>query len=486
MINEEGQSKEPKTIQSGTNEKIKVAITSIIASVALTGAKLAVGLSTNSLGIVSEALHSGLDVMAAVMTFHAVRIAMRPADTRYTYGYAKYESIASFIEIILLFAVAIWISYEGIDRIFFKKVEPDITIFAFGIMFVSIAVDFGRSRVLYRTARKYGSQALEADGLHFRTDMITSAIVIGGLAAVFFLKIPNADAYAALVIAGVIIYTSLGLGRRTLDVLLDKAPKGSTSRVIEAVSGLEGVKKVYDVRARKVGQETFVDMHIEVPRTFTHDKAHRMATEVEERVKKAIPESSVLVHVDAIKSLDETILDRVRLIASETDGVKNVHSIYLSAISPSQTVGGKKKELHLYLDVQMDGNLDLRAAHSIIDDFEKRVKSEIPEIVNVTSHLEAEANENLVVGSEREDVDQQYMERIRSVALSVNGVADCKNIGIIAIAGETHVTLTITVSPSRDRPKMTIDDAHHIATDVQNAIMKQIGAARVVVHAEPA
>jgi len=475
----------PNTIQSGTKEKIKVAIISIIASAALTGIKLAMGLSTNSLGIISEAFHSGLDVMAAAMTFHAVRIAVRPPDTKYTYGYAKYESVASLIEIILLFAVAIWVSYEGIDRIFFKKVEPEINIFAFAIMFASIAVDFSRSRVLYRTARKYGSQALEADALHFRTDMITSSIVIVGLLAVFFMKIPNADAYAALVIAGVIIYTSLGLGRRTLDVLLDKAPKGITSHVIEAVSGLDGVKKVYDVRARKVGQETFVDMHIEVPRTFTHGKAHSMATEVEERVKRTIPESSVLVHVDAIKSKDETILDRVRLIASETDGVKNVHSIYLSAISPSLTDPGNKKELHLYLDVQMDGDLELKTAHSIIDDFEKRIKSEIPAIVNITSHLEAEANENVVVGSERPEIDKQYMERIRNVALSVNGVADCKNIGIIAIAGETHVTLTIAVSTGSDRPKITIDDAHHIATDVQNAIIKQIGAARVVVHSEP-
>ena len=133
----------------------------------------------------------------------------------------------------------------------------------------------------------------------------------------------------------------------------------------------------------------------------------------------------------------------------------------------------------------MDGDLELKTAHSIVDDFEKRIKSEIPEIVNITSHLEAEANENVVVGSERPEIDKQYMERIRNVALSVNGVADCKNIGIIAIAGETHVTLTIAVSTGSDRPKITIDDAHHIATDVQNAIIKQIGAARVVVHSEP-
>lgn len=468
-----------------SREKIRIALSSIAASVVLTIVKLVIGSSTNSLGILSEAMHSGLDVIAAVMTYHAVKMALRPPDMRYTYGYAKFESIASLVEIILLFAVAGWVFYEGIDRIFFKSIEPKITVFSFAIMFVSIAVDFGRSRALYKAARKYGSQALEADGLHFKTDMITSAIVIAGLFAVLFMKIPDADAYSALIIGGLIIYTSLGLGRRTLDVLLDKAPKGTTAQVIEVISGLEGVNRAYDVRARKVGQETFVDMHIEVPRTFTHDRAHRVATEVEERVKKAIPNSSVLVHVDAIKTKDETILDRVRLIASETDHIKNIHSIYLSAMtSPVDSREEKRNDLHLYLDVQMDANLDLRSAHSIIDAFEMRVKSEIPEIKDVTSHMETEVNESLVVGRERRDIDQEYLDAIRRMVLSIAGVADCKNMGITTIAGQTHITLTITI-PGTATHRMTIEDAHRIATDVQNIIIKQTGAARVIVHTEP-
>ncbi len=474
-------------LKTGSNEKIRIAISSIIASAALTITKLVIGLSTNSLGILSEAMHSGLDVIAAVMTYHAVRMALRPPDARYTYGYAKFESIASLVEIILLFAVAGWVSYEGIDRIFLKNVEPELTVFAFGIMFVSIAVDYGRSRALYRTAKKYGSQALEADGLHFKTDMLTSTIVIVGLFVVLFLKIPNADAYSALIIAGLIIYTSLGLGRRTLDVLLDKAPKGTTAQIIEVTSGLEGIKNVHDVRARQVGQETFVDMHIEVPRTFSHDRAHRVATEVEERVKKAIPNSNVLVHVDAIKMKDETILDRVRLIASETDYIKNIHSVYLSSMTSSYDVSERKgRDLHLYLDVQMDANLDLKAAHDTIDKFEERVKSDISEIKAVTSHIETEVNESLVVGTEVEHIDEGYVQRIREIVLSVPGVVDCKDIGIITLVGQTHITLTITIPFTDTHGMMTVEDAHKIATDVQNIIIKQTGAARVIVHTEPA
>lgn len=476
-------------LKTESNEKIRIALSSIAASVALTVMKLVIGSYTNSLGILSEAMHSGLDVIAALMTYQAVRMALRPPDTRYTYGYAKYESISSLVEIILLFAVAGWVFYEGIDRIFFRPVEPEITIFSFAIMFISIAVDFGRSKALYRAARKYGSQALEADGLHFKTDMLTSAIVIAGLFAVLLLKIPNADAYAALVIAGLIIYTSLGLGRRTLDVLLDKAPKGTTARVIEVVSGLEGVRRAYDVRARQVGQEMFVDMHIEVPRTFTHDRAHRVATEVEERVKNTIPNSNVLVHVDAIKTKDETILDRVRLIASEADYIKNIHSVYLSALtnqsdSSSDSQKGRNN-LHLYLDIQMDPSMDLRQAHSIIDAFEKRVKSEIPEIIDITSHIETEENENLVLGKESKDIDGKYLEAIRTTVLSVHDVADCKNIGLTTLAGETHITLTITINDRERQRIMTLADAHRIATHVQNVVLKQTGASRVIVHTEP-
>ena len=276
------------SIAHATDEKVKVAIISIAASTGLTILKLIVGVSTNSLGILSESFHSGLDTIGALMTLYAIRMAIRPPDLNYTYGYAKVESIASLTEIILLFAVAGWISYEGLERIFFKTVQPEITAYSFAIMFVSIAVDFGRSRSLYTAARKYGSQALEADALHFKTDMFSSAIVIAGLLLVVLLKLPNADAFAAIAVAGMIIYTSLGLGRRTMDVLLDKAPKGVNQQILETVSGLEGVNKVYNIRVRKVGSETFVDMHIEVPRTHTHDRAHRVATAVEEKVRKTL------------------------------------------------------------------------------------------------------------------------------------------------------------------------------------------------------
>jgi cation diffusion facilitator family transporter len=493
-------------LQIDKDSRLTVARSSIAISAGLTLFKLAIGFSTNSLGILSDAMHSGLDIIAAFMTLYAIRMVMRPPDFRYNYGYAKVESMSSLAEIILLFVVAGWIFYEGIDRIFFKSVQPEITIISFAIMFGSMGVDFERSRVLYKTARKFGSQALEADALHFKTDMISSAIIVIGLALVFLYHIPNADAYAAIVVAAMIIYTSLGLGRRTLDVLLDRAPKGAYQRVLETVSGLEGVNRAHDIRVRKMGSETLVDMHIEVPRTLTHDKAHRVATAVEDRVRNALPNSDVLVHVDAIETASETITDRIRLIAAETEGIKNVHSIYLSAMPSTSsssneiaaqaekkdicdlkenTLDAMGKSLHLYLDVQVDSSLDLMTAHDIVDIFEKQVKDQIPQICNITAHIETETSKNVEIGTQKR-TNQSYMENIRKIALSVDRVADCKDIGVVDINGELHITLVIRIESLPEKSITSIDEAHRLATNVQNLIVKETGASRVVVHAEPA
>jgi cation diffusion facilitator family transporter len=500
------------TKTNAQNEKVKVATISIAASASLAILKLVIGFYTNSLGILSESFHSGLDTIAALMTLYAIRMAIRPPDLSYTYGYAKIESIASLTAIILLFAIAGWIFYEGIERIFFKIIQPEITAYSFAIMFVSIAIDFGRSRSLYRAARKYGSQALEADALHFKTDMLSSAIVITGLFLVFLWKIPNADAFAAIILAAMIIYTSLGLGRRTLDVLLDKAPKGAQQQILETVSGLEGVDRAHNVRIRNVGSETFVDMHIEVPRTYTHDRAHRVATAVEERVKESFPNSDVLVHVDATESSGETITDRIRLIAAETEGIRNVHSIYLSGIPSSSeedaegerrdekgervTTSSKKnlsdlqKEnkpslLHLYLDVQMDVNLDLNTAHKVIDNFEKRLKDEIPLIGKATTHIETEISEHVAIGTQKK-INQPYMEKIRNLALSFDRVVDCSDIGVVDVNGERHITLTVKIKPAIEKTTITVEEAHTIATNIQNQIIKDTGASRIIVHTEPA
>jgi cation diffusion facilitator family transporter len=496
-------------------EKTKVALISIIASSSLALFKFVIAQVTGSLGILSESLHSGLDIMAAVMTLYAIRMALRPPDLEHNYGYAKFESLTSLAETVLLFIAAGWIFYDGFQRIFFIHSKPEITIFSFGIMIISIVVDYGRSKALYRISHKYGSQALEADALHFRTDMLTSGVVLVGLVIVYLFRISDADSYCAIAVAGIIVYTSLGLGRRTLDVLLDKAPKGIQGQILESITGFEGVKNVHSVRVRKVGTETFVDLHIEVPRIFTHDKAHKIATNVENKIRgEILPNSDVVVHVDAIEDdLTETIKDKIMLIATNYPAIKNIHSLYLSTpldqsldfIKKNEgTISNRLKEnnnmfLHLYLDVQIDSNLDLNTAHDIVDDFERKIKEDISSIKNITTHIETEVDIESTIGKE-EIIDQQLTNKIKSIALSVDGVSDCKDIALVFAGNEVHITLTIKLNPfyikikdndldlpngSQENKKLSVVKAHQIATDIQNRILENTEATRVIIHTEP-
>lgn len=494
-------------------EKTKVALISIIASASLALFKFVIAQMTGSLAILSEALHSGLDIMAAIMTLYAIRMVIRPPDLEHPYGYAKFESLTSLAETILLFVAAGWIFYDGFQRIFFIHSEPEITFFSFAVMIVSILVDYSRSKTLYRIAHKYGSQALEADALHFKTDMLTSGVVLVGLVVVYLFGISNADSYAAIIVAGVIVYTSLGLGRRTLDVLLDKAPKGIQGQILESITGFEGVKNVHSVRVRKVSSETFVDLHIEVPRIYTHDKAHKIATNVENKIRNEIlPNSDVVVHVDAIEdNLTETIKDKIMLIATNYPTIKNVHSLYLSTPNDQNIDSIKKNKsnalslrnesnrmfLHLYLDVQIDSMLDLKTAHDIVDDFERKIKEEISSIKNITTHIETEADIESSIGKEETTIDQSFINKIKNIALSVDGVSDCKDIALVFAGNEVHITLTIKLNSlyikadsdvNKDdfnNNKLSVVLAHKIATNLQNKILENTDATRVVIHTEP-
>jgi cation diffusion facilitator family transporter len=514
FTDEYGNSLSSKSIHSAAyREKIGIAITSIIASLALTVSKFVVALLTNSLGLLSEGMHSGLDVFAALMTLYAVKMSRKPPDQEHNYGYAKFESLTSLGAVLLLFIVAGWIFYEGLERILFTHEAPEVTWVSFGVLITSIIVDYGRSRALYRVANKYGSQAIEADALHFRVDMLTSSVVLTGLAIVYFGNVPNADSFAAIAVAGLIVYTSLGLGRRTLDVLLDKAPKGIQGQIHESITGFEGIRRAHSIRVRKVGKDTFVDLHIEVPRIYTHDKAHRIATNVENKIRNEIlPESDVVVHVDAIEDeITETIKDKIRLISEDFPTIKNIHSIYFSNIGVSDVKNKSQEQtktvkhfqlLHLYLDVQMDDKLDFKIAHNVVDEFEAKIKQQIKNIVRITTHIETDLDAESSVGHE-EFADQVFLDRIKEMALSIKGVSDCHDISLVYVKSELHIALTIKINPGsltqhnelkngvekgpnqNEVVGFSVEKAHAISTHVQNLLLENTSASRVIVHAEP-
>ena len=289
--------------QEGAHEKQSAALTSVIAAVGLTGFKIIVGFATGSLGILAEAAHSGLDLIAAMMTFLAVRISGKPPDPNHLYGHGKVENLSALFETFLLLVTCFWIIYEATHRLFFHTVDLKVTFWSFAVMITSIVVDISRSRVLYRAARKYNSQALEADALHFSTDIWSSGVVILGL---FFVKLSEwvpsltflrqGDSVAALMVGLIVVYVSVRLGIRTVQALLDVAPSGIEKKIISAVEVLPGVTDCHNVRVRYSGSQFFVDIHVLVDGNQTLKEAHSLTEEIERVIQKFIPNADVTVH----------------------------------------------------------------------------------------------------------------------------------------------------------------------------------------------
>lgn len=295
-----------------TKEKTQAALSSVIAAVGLTTFKILVGAFTGSLGILAEAAHSGLDLVAALVTFLAVRISGKPADEAHLYGHGKVENLSALFETLLLLGTCVWIIYEAYQRLFVHPVEVEVSIWAFIVMIVSIAIDATRSRVLKNAAKKHNSQALEADALHFSTDIWSSTVVIAGLACVTlaskvagleFLK--QADAIAAVGVAFIVIYVSVELGIRTIQGLLDTAPDGLVAKITEIIKAVPGVADCHKVRIRPSGAHTFVDAHVVMDGGLTLAEAHALTEKIQAAVRQLAPEADFTVHAEPPKAASQ-------------------------------------------------------------------------------------------------------------------------------------------------------------------------------------
>jgi len=290
-------------------EKRSAAMSSVVAAVFLTSMKIVVGLLTNSLGILAEAAHSGLDLVAALVTLFSVRKSDQPPDDGHLYGHGKVENLSALVETLLLLATCVWIIYEAVERLFFRVVEVDASIWAFSVMAVSIVVDVSRSRILKRAAVKYNSQALEADALHFSTDVWSSTVVILGLIGVRLAQgnlrlafLHRADAIAAMGVAVIVIYVSLQLGRRCVDGLMDAAPAGLAERIRQRVESMPGVAECHQIRVRTSGAHVFVDLHATFSGGRSLEDVHRQTEIIEAAVQELEPRADVTVHPEPAES----------------------------------------------------------------------------------------------------------------------------------------------------------------------------------------
>jgi cation diffusion facilitator family transporter len=466
-------------IARADSEKTSVAFWSLMAAVLLTSIKFAVGMWTNSLGILAEAAHSALDLVAAAMTLWAVRISSRPADQEHPYGHGKFENLSALFETLLLLVTCIWIIYESMNRLFFHEKEVADSnlarVCAFLVIGISIVVDISRSRALKRAAEKYNSQALEADALHFSTDVWSSLVVFFGLICLVIAKsfgldwLEKADSVAALGVAGIVVWVSLQLGKKSIDDLLDSVPKGLHSRVEEAVRQVAGLGGIRKLRLRRSGPEVFADVTIAVERAVPFEKTHTISDAVETAVRGVLPEADVVVHVEPIESDAEDITTKVRLLAARQE--LSAHGIRIY-----EERGERWLELHL----EVKESLTLDEAHRMASDFEASLRETIPGLERIVTHLEPAGDSTATIQTEPAG-EKKILQALEQFRLAHRIVFDPHDLRVQRVGDELAVSLHCTLAPST-----SITDAHEFTVRLEDFLrskVKRLG--RVVIHVEP-
>src|SRR6266478_3325177 len=363
-------------------EKKRAALLSVGSALLLVSLKTFLMVRTGSLGVLSEALHSGLDLLAAIITFLSVRMSDQPADERHPYGHGKFENFSAFVETGLLALTALYIVYEAFDRLFFHNVHIQPSLTAILVLLVAVMIDVTRARTLAHVARKHSSEALEADALHFATDVWSTTVVIAGIVLVWAGEAWNlpwlvyADALAGLAVAGVILWVGSRLGRRTLDALLDAAPEGLQQEIARAVGRMEGVLDVDRVRVRRAGNRHFVDATVSVARTASLEQVHALSDAIEKRIGEIVP-SDVMVHAEPRAPQGEHLFEAIRAVAQRK-------GLAIHDLTAVQQDGQLFIELHL----EVDENLSLGDAHRQATELEEKIRELRDGPVEVNIHIE--------------------------------------------------------------------------------------------------
>src|ERR1700675_4009213 len=362
--------------------KEHAALLSVGSAVVLLSLKTFLVVRTGSLGVLSEALHSGLDFLAAIITYLSVRMSDEPADEGHPYGHGKFENFSAFVETALLLITAVFIIYEGIDRLFFHHVHIQPSVIDVLILLVALSIDITRAKALGHVARKYHSEAIEADALHFSTDVWSTIVVIAGIGLVWAGEtwhlpwLVYADALAGLVVAAVILWVGSRLGKRTLDALVDAAPEGLRQEIARAVGRMEGVLDVDRVRVRRAGNRHFVDATVSVARTASLEQVHELSDAIEKRIGEIVP-ADVMVHAEPRAPQGEHLFEAIRAVAQKM-------GLAVHDLTAVQHEGQLFIELHL----EVDENLSLGEAHRQSTELEEKIRELRDGSTDVNIHIE--------------------------------------------------------------------------------------------------
>ena len=443
----------------------RIALVSVAAAAGLALLKLGAGLASGSLGLVSEAAHSGTDLVAALLTLFAVGVAVRPADRAHPYGHGKAEHLAALAEAAILALVSLFIAWRALTHLFGAD-QPDVeaTWYAFAVIALVIAVDLSRAVISRRAARRFRSAAFQANALHFAGDLAGSTAVLFGLvlAAAGY---PKADSAAALFVAALVLVAAARLMRRNADVLMDRAPADATDAARAAIAAIDPPVLLKRLRMRQAAGQHFMDVVIGVPAGAAVGQGHAAADAVEAAVQRALPESDIVVHVEP-ETREEALGERASAAALGVPRVREVHNVRVVNL-------GDANEVSLHL--KLPGDLTLEQAHDVASQVERAIEDELPEVVSVLTHLEplreAEAGWHAAADAEADAV--------RGLVLDATGKPP-RELRFV----ETPEGLVVYVALALD-PASSLADAHERASEIEERIRAAVPVADVVVHTEP-
>jgi len=450
------------------NVKARVAAISIFASAAMAAAKLAVGITIGSLALISDALHSVIDMVATFITWAVVRVSDQPADAEHHYGHGKFESLSALGITALLYVLAGGILVEAWSRLREGAPPPTISAIPFIVLVVEIAVNFWRARALHRTARETRSQALAADALHFASDMFGSFAVIAGL-ILAGLGFWWGDAAAAIVVALIIGLLGVRMTRSTVETLLDRAPEGVSDKADAAIRTVPGVVDIERVRVRMVGSTHFIDAIVQVPRTYPIDRVEQIKRMAQQAVTRALGDSDLTFTAVPVARNNESVRERIMVIARNS-GLA-IHHVTV------HDLGGR---LTVSIDLEVDGDMPLTAAHDIAHGLERNIRDEFGEDVEVDTHIEPLEPE-LPLGTDAAPDRVETIKAALSRFAADGAIHDVHNVRVRNTdAGE------IVNFHCRAAPSMSVIKVHQNVDEIERALRRAFPTVkRVISHAEP-
>ncbi len=472
------------TLDQRSAAKRAAAQSSVAAAFGITLLKLFTGLLTGSLGMLSEAAHSGIDLVAAAVTLLAVRVSDRPADEEHNYGHGKLESLSAAFEAVLMIGSCVWIVREALIRILHPThLQLHLSWWPFAVLALSMLVDFTRSRALGRAAREHNSDALEADALHFGTDIWSSAAVLVGLAAAYIGQalhrpaLEYADPIAALVVAAIILRVTIQLGHRTLDSLLDATPLEVRQQLqknlhteLDSIPGVLGIERM---RVRRSGSAYFVDLTLQLPRNLTFQRAEQITFAATSAVQRHLANADVVVHTVPTATLDESVFDRIRAVAARSNLA--IHDVAV------QEYDGR---LHVEQHLEVPETMPLRQAHEIATQLETDIRKEVPGIASLLTHIESEPA--TIALSAQMRAGENLENQLRATASHFPEIVDVHE--IVVTRGHGGAAASVQINCHCTLPDdLPMEAVHEVITNFESEFrLDHPQVSRVLIHPEPA